>query len=367
MMPGGENRVAMKGSKRSTAFGPVENESAHVLGLPATKKRVVLGDLTNSNTCSTQNTSLRQTQKPKAKQKPGLKEDGDGDESVDAGFYEEDFTPENSQRSAYAPLIYQHLHSMEAEAKRRPLANYMEKVQNDLTPNMRFVLVDWLVEVAEEYRLVADTLYLAVSHIDRFLSFHTLNRKKLQLLGVSSMLVASKYEEIHPPHVEDFVYITDNTFTKEEVVLMEGELLKFLDFEIGNPTTKTFLRIFTKPAQDDSKFSTLEFEFLCSYLAELSLLDYYCVRFLPSLIAAAAIFLARLIILPTLHPWSIALQQYTGYRPYDLKDCVLAIHEMLFSKSEASMVGDKYQDHKYKQVAKMSPPSEIAAHYFQDV
>lgn len=67
----------------------------------------------------------------------------------------------------------------------------MEKVQNDLTPNMRFVLVDWLVEVAEEYRLVADTLYLAVSHIDRFLSFHTLNRKKLQLLGVSSMLVAS--------------------------------------------------------------------------------------------------------------------------------------------------------------------------------
>nr|GMC81070.1 G2/mitotic-specific cyclin C13-1-like [Ipomoea batatas] len=318
-MPGGENRVAMKGSKRSTAFGPVENESAHVLGLPATKKRVVLGDLTNSNTCSTQNTSLRQTQKPKAKQKPGLK-DGDGDESVDPGFYEEDFTPENSQRSAYAPLIYQHLHSMEAEAKRRPLANYMEKVQNDLTPNMRFVLVDWLVEVAEEYRLVADTLYLAVSHIDRFLSFHTLNRKKLQLLGVSSMLVASKYEEIHPPHVEDFVYITDNTFTKEEVVLMEGELLKFLDFEIGNPTTKTFLRIFTKPAQDDSKPSK-----------------------------------------------SIALQQYTGYRPYDLKDCVLAIHEMLFNKSEASMVGDKYQDHKYKQVAKMSPPSEIAAHYFQDV
>nr|GMC87650.1 G2/mitotic-specific cyclin C13-1-like [Ipomoea batatas] len=344
-MPGGENRVAMKGSKRSTAFGPVENESAHVLGLPATKKRVVLGDLTNSNTCSTQNTSLRQTQKPKAKQKPGSKKEDDGDESVDPGFYEEDFTPENSQRSAYAPLIYQHLHSMEAEAKRRPLANYMEKVQNDLTPNMRFVLVDWLVEVAEEYRLVADTLYLAVSHIDRFLSFHTLNRKKLQLLGVSSMLVASKYEEIHPPHVEDFVYITDNTFTKEEVVLMEGELLKFLDFEIGNPTTKTFL----------------------SYLAELSLLDYYCVRFLPSLIAAAAIFLARLIILPTLHPWSIALQQYTGYRPYDLKDCVLAIHEMLFSKSEASMVGDKYQDHKYKQVAKMSPPSEIAAQYFQDV
>lgn len=109
-MPGGENRVTMKGSKRSNAFGSVENESAHVLGLPATKKRVVLGDLTN--TCSTQNTSLRQTQEPK--QKPGLKKDGSGDEGVEPGPHEEeDFTPENTQKCGYAPLIYQHLHSME--------------------------------------------------------------------------------------------------------------------------------------------------------------------------------------------------------------------------------------------------------------
>lgn len=71
------------------------------------------------------------------------------------------------------------------------MSNYMEKVQNNLIPTMRMVLVDWLVEVAEEYKLVSDTLYLAVSYIDRFLSSHVLAMERLQLLGVSCMLVAS--------------------------------------------------------------------------------------------------------------------------------------------------------------------------------
>lgn len=77
------------------------------------------------------------------------------------------------------------------EEKRRPLPDYMESIQKDVKPTMREILVDWLVEVAEEYKLVSDTLYLTVSYIDRFLSSHPLRRNKLQLLGVSSMLVAS--------------------------------------------------------------------------------------------------------------------------------------------------------------------------------
>lgn len=77
------------------------------------------------------------------------------------------------------------------EEKRRALADYIEKVQKDITVNMRSVLVDWLVEVAEEYKLHPDTLYLTISYIDRFLSVNALNRQRLQLLGVSSMLIAS--------------------------------------------------------------------------------------------------------------------------------------------------------------------------------
>jgi len=77
------------------------------------------------------------------------------------------------------------------ERKRRPMKDYMEIVQRDIDPKMRGILIDWLVEVVEEYKLNNDTLHLAVSYIDRFLSFYPINRVKLQLLGVTSMNIAS--------------------------------------------------------------------------------------------------------------------------------------------------------------------------------
>jgi hypothetical protein len=84
--------------------------------------------------------------------------------------------------------------------------------QRDINATMRGILIDWLVEVAEEYRLESETLFLAVNYIDRFLSQVPVNRSKLQLVGVTCMLVAAKYEEIHPPAVDEFVYISDNTY-----------------------------------------------------------------------------------------------------------------------------------------------------------
>lgn len=80
---------------------------------------------------------------------------------------------------------------VQMEPKRRPLSDYLKKVQKDVTANVRGVLIDWLVEVAEEYKLLSDTLYLTVSYIDRFLSTNAIERRRLQLVGVSSMLIAS--------------------------------------------------------------------------------------------------------------------------------------------------------------------------------
>ena len=76
------------------------------------------------------------------------------------------------------------------EPRRRPRSDYIEAVQSDVTANMRTILVDWLVEVAEEYKLVADTLYLAISYTDSFLSTNALGHE-LQLLGVAAMLIAA--------------------------------------------------------------------------------------------------------------------------------------------------------------------------------
>ena len=77
--------------------------------------------------------------------------------------------------------------------------------------------MEWLVEVADEYKLQPQTLYLGSSYVDRFLSCMSVTRSKLQLLGTAALYLAAKLEEIYPPELKDFVYITDDTYTKRQV------------------------------------------------------------------------------------------------------------------------------------------------------
>lgn len=131
----------------------------------------------------------------------------------------------------------------EAEMRHRPKPMYMRK-QPDISHSMRTILVDWLVEVGEEYRLQNETLCLAVSYIDRFLSVMSVVRAKLQLVGTAAMFIAAKYEEIYPPDVGEFVYITDKTYTKKQVLRMEQLILKVLTFDLCVPTTSVFLNAY---------------------------------------------------------------------------------------------------------------------------
>jgi len=262
--------------------------------------------------------------------------------------------------------IYMHLR--EAETKKRPSTDFMETIQKDVNPSMRAILIDWLVEVAEEYRLVPDTLYLTVNYIDRYLSGNEINRQRLQLLGVACMLIAAKYEEICAPQVEEFCYITDNTYFRDEVLEMEASVLNYLKFEMTAPTAKCFLRRFARSAQACDEDPALHLEFLASYIAELSLLEYNLLSYPPSLIAASAIFLARFILQPTKYPWNSTLSHYTQYKPSELSDCVKALHR-LFSVGPGSnlpAIREKYSQHKYKFVAKKQCPPQIPTEFFRD-
>lgn len=327
------------------------------------KKRVVLGEIQNVLSSQDQKTRVvNEKQKIKPQKKAKILKEKAVDPAIDLNGTSDD----PQMCGAYASDIYEYLHHMEMEVKRRPLSDYLEKTQKDITSNMRGVLIDWLVEVAEEYKLLPDTLYLTVSYIDRFLSSNVLNRQRLQLLGVSSMLIASKYEEINPPHVEDFCYITDNTYSKEEVVKMEADVLKSLRFEMGSPTVKTFLRKLTRTFQEDNETSSLDLEFLAYYLAELSLLDYECIKFLPSMVAASVMFLSRFTLKPEQHPWNADLERDSGYKAEDLKECVNILHDIQLSKRGGSLVSvrEKYKQHKFKFVSELSSPSEIPESYF---
>ncbi|KAM0871468.1 hypothetical protein ACQ4PT_039364 [Festuca glaucescens] len=131
---------------------------------------------------------------------------------------------------------------------------------------------------------------------------------ELQLLGVTALLVAAKIEnDMHK--VDKYSDITDNTYTKQQVVKMEADILKLLKFEMGSPTARTFLRRYITLCRRGDRAKAKTLEFMCSYLAELSLLDYDCTMFKPSVVAAACLFLARFTISPKNRPWNRTLQR----------------------------------------------------------
>lgn len=116
--------------------------------------------------------------------------------------------------TSYVQDMYEHFRLKEMSTSVRPV--YMED-QQYINERMRSILVDWLVEVHLKFKLVPETLYLTVNIIDRYLSKAEVSRPKLQLVGVTALLIASKYEEIYPPELRDLVYICDRAYSKLEV------------------------------------------------------------------------------------------------------------------------------------------------------
>lgn len=252
----------------------------------------------------------------------------------------------------YAQDIYRYLR--EAELRHRPKPHYLKK-QPDITAGMRSILVDWLVEVGEEYKLQTETLYLAVSYIDRFLSCMSVLRGKLQLVGTACMFIAAKYEEIYPPDVGEFVYITDDTYTKKQVLRMEHLILKVLSFDLAVPTIYYFLERFCK-----IEHASETTEYLSMYLSELTLLeaDPY-LRYLPSIVAGSAVCLAN--IMTQREVWSEHLRLLTGYGVEDFQECLRLLHNTLKGSHNYAQqaVREKYRSHKFLRVADLDPPPAL--------
>eukprot|EP00300_Choanocystis_sp_HF-7_P027447 c32556_g1_i1.p1 GENE.c32556_g1_i1~~c32556_g1_i1.p1 ORF type:complete len:409 (-),score=103.88 c32556_g1_i1:242-1468(-) len=173
--------------------------------------------------------------------------------------------------------------------KRRVVGNQYMRQQAEINHKMRSILVDWLVEVHLKFKLVPETLHLAVSILDRYLAVISVARGKLQLIGITSMLIACKYQEIYPPEVNDFVYISDNAYTKLEILRMEESVLNTLGFNIATPSTHAFaLRWVYLSNQSESPLVSN----LVDYLLELALVDYDMLQYLPSHISVSALTLA---------------------------------------------------------------------------
>lgn len=178
----------------------------------------------------------------------------------------------------------------ELEITTLPNPDYMEN-QGELEWKMRGILVDWLLEVHTRFRLLPETLFLAVNIIDRFLSTKVVQLDRLQLVGVTAMFIASKYEEVLSPHVQNFRHVADDGFTEAEILSAERFVLAALDYDLSYPNPMNFLRRISKADNYDIQTRTLG-----KYLLEIGCLDHRFIQYPPSHVAAAAMYLARLVL-----------------------------------------------------------------------
>ncbi|XP_043520991.1 G1/S-specific cyclin-E1 [Frieseomelitta varia] len=168
-----------------------------------------------------------------------------------------------------------------------------------LQPRMRAILLDWLIEVCEVYKLHRETYYLAMDYIDRYLSIHqNVPKNQLQLIGITCLFIAAKVEEIYPPKIAEFAYVTDGACTEEEILGKELVILKGLGWNLSPVTAPGWLNIYMQIESGDwsrpnafiyPQYGGLQYS-QAAQLLDLATLDEGSLKFPYSHIAAAAIF-----------------------------------------------------------------------------
>ncbi|KAF8067772.1 cyclin-like protein [Lyophyllum atratum] len=205
--------------------------------------------------------------------------------------------------SEYVVEIFNYLKKVELTTMPNP--NYMES-QKELAWKMRGILTDWLIQVHVRFRLLPETLFLCVNIIDRFLSARVVSLAKLQLVGVTCMFIAAKFEEVVAPSVTHFLMCADSSYTESEILQAERYVLKTLDWNLSYPNPVHYLRRISKADEYNVKVRTL-----AKYLLEIGCLEWRLIAAPPSLIAGASIWLARLAL--GMEVWTPNLAHYSSY------------------------------------------------------
>lgn len=270
----------------------------------------------------------------------------------------------------YAEAIFEYYRSRDRKFK---VGDYI-KEQPHINKQMRLLLVDWMVEVQQQLEFNHEILYLSVKLLDLYLNSKRIEKEKLQLLGGAAMLVACKFEERMAPPLDDFIYVSDSAYDRNELIKMEIDILRTLQYDIGAPLSYTFLRRYAKCVKADMKFLTL-----ARFILELSLQEYKFAGVKDSLKACAALYLAlkmaaryesnnsatgNVLLINTDNlsstEWNATLCHYTGAYLSDFIEYIPALNNliMLASASKYKTILKKYCHPVFYEVAKIPHLSE---------
>lgn len=206
----------------------------------------------------------------------------------------------------------------------------------------RKTLVDWMVEFQEIQETTHETLYLAVRICDYFFGRQQVSRANLQLYAFTSFLIASKFEERWPPTFEDMIYLSEDTYTREDFIKAELQMLKVLDFDLNIPISYRYLRRYSKCIGMDMRSLTVS-----RFYLELTLQEYDFISEKQSLLAAACLWISLSVlgydsekrqITGVNHRakyWSDILAFYTGYQEWEVTKLAARVANVVRETQEA--------------------------------
>lgn len=232
---------------------------------------------------------------------------------------------------------------------------------NELTHAMRYILMDWLVEVACMKEFTSLTLHMAISVVDRFLKRYKMTRTKLQLLGVAAMVLCSRFLGLEIITIREAAWLTDNTYKYEDVVRMMGEVTAALHGNFRVPISLDYVDLMNTAAKSDN-----ETVMLAEYFCELALLQSELGDFPMAEVAASCVLFSRLI-QKLEDPWPSHLVQFTGYKMSNLQKCLLMLHDKCFTEQAMvdhrdvvlQAVKERYADDEFMSVSKIPIMSKL--------
>ncbi|KAJ3371067.1 G2/mitotic-specific cyclin [Kappamyces sp. JEL0680] len=328
---------AMKKATSSTSSSDQINDATTGVSLPKRKTRNSLTTVEQNKEPAKEAVKSRKTSRDV---EPEVKNDGRNVKkarTIPHDDLDQDDIGDPMMVAEYVDEIFDYLRELEIETLPNP--DYMNN-QKELQWKMRAILVDWLIEVHTKFRLLPETLFLAVNIIDRFLSLRVVSLVKLQLVGVTALFIASKYEEVMSPSIQSFLYMAEDGYTEDEIVRAERYVLQVLKFNMQYPTPMSFLRRSSKADDYDIQTRTL-----AKYLMEVTLLDHRFLEVPASKVAASAHYLARHML--DRGEWTDNLTYYSGYTAKELEKPTALILEFLVKPVKYEAIFKKYSQRKF--------------------
>ena len=178
-------------------------------------------------------------------EKPKISETNDSIEMSKEKDLELELDSNHVNEEEYMEEILDNFYTEEENNRFKINPNYF-KLQTEINSKMRIILIDWLFEVNNKLKFREETFYTTIYIIDAYLSKKFIQRKKFQLLGVTALYIATKLNEIFSGSVKDYVFMTDRAYNEIDIISMESDICKTLNFNFLVPHCLSFFQIFSK-------------------------------------------------------------------------------------------------------------------------